>query len=163
MQKLYTLNFYAALVVLAALLLCLFWSLVSTTFIDIPLGASAIVEFSVVLAFVPLNLLYCHLNKERKLRLPRSTPTRVVEISSLSTAALFFLLMFVGFFGYMDAPIRPDKSAFIGKTGEKYTYHQYRIYRKWEFALMTAGNMATLCGIVLLPFYDKETKNHKFD
>jgi len=163
MQKLYTLNFYAALAVLAALLLCLFWSLMSTTFIDIPAGVAVVNEIALVLAFLPFNLLCYLLNKERKIRLPRSIPARVVKVSYATLGALFFLLFFIGIAVYHSAPIRPDNGLFIDKKGVTYTYEQFKIYRKWEFALMTTGSMCFLCSIVLLPFYDKEIKEHRFD
>jgi hypothetical protein len=160
-QKLYNINLLAAFAVSIIILIYLFLYTFSVIQVD---SKFSFVATAVIFAlFLPVNLFIWIQNTNYKLKIPRFVSQKFLKILPTATFIIFVIVLICGILVYPRAPIKAYGNTYIDKNGgSNYTYAQFRNYQKWEVAYIITWSICALQGIVLLPFYDRESKTWRY-
>lgn len=160
LQKIYTLNLAAALVLCGILLV--YFVLYTFSIIQVDSEFSIFPIIIIMVIFFPVNLFLRSKNKNHKLKLPDFLPPKILKILPGLALIVCIVLLAYGFIVYTSAPIRPDGIYFVDKSGSKYTYEQFRTFQKWEVAYIVSWSITALLSISYFPFYDGTSRKWRF-
>ena len=86
---------------------------------------------------------------------------RALRVVTLLTATLAGGTLLYGFINFLDAPIRPTATGYVGKQGQPHTAQDYENFLAWERALFIAFPATFIAGVAHQAAISRERSKRK--